>query len=133
MVRIHPERYLSGTIRKLCAYSARPFKVLKWIESNAYVIDLPPDFGIISTFTVEVLVAFKGTFDIPNNTFIEPTHDPTIDPPTPSTLAPIPLPIFHAPKKHIDVILDEQIISTREDGVQRFLIRWRGRLDFDDT
>ena len=40
---------------------------------------------------------------------------------------------FLAPKEHIDAILDEQIIFTRDGGVQRFLVRWHGRPNSDDT
>ncbi|GFY91156.1 hypothetical protein Acr_07g0013520 [Actinidia rufa] len=87
MVRIRPERYPSGTARKLCARSAGPFKVLKRIGPNAYVIDLPPESGISSTFNIEDLIAFK----------------------------------------------DEQIISTRDGDVQRFLVCWSGRPASDDT
>ncbi|GFY88904.1 hypothetical protein Acr_06g0008440 [Actinidia rufa] len=133
MVRIRPERYPSGTTRKLCARSAGPFKVLKRIGPNAYVIDLPPDFGISSTFNIEDLVAFKGYFDNPTDPIFEPTHEPTIDHPTTSDITPAPLPISPAPKEHINVILDEQIISTRDGGVQRFLVRWSGRRTSDDT
>ena len=133
MVRIRPERYPSGTARKLCARSAGPFKVLKRIGPNAYVIDLPPDSGISSTFNIEDLVAFKGHFDIPTDPFFEPTHEPTIDHPTTSDITPASLPISPAPKEHIDAILDEQIISTRDGGVQRFLVRWSGRPASDDT
>ena len=49
------------------------------------------------------------------------------------TIAPIPLPISPALKEHIDSILDEQIISTRDGGGQRFLVCWRGRPNPDDT
>ncbi|GFZ18574.1 hypothetical protein Acr_27g0003130 [Actinidia rufa] len=72
MVRIRPEPYPSGTARKLCARSAGPFKVLKRIGPNAYVIDLPPDSN-------------------------------------------------------------EQIISTMDGGVQRFLVRWSGCPASDNT
>ena len=56
LVRILPEWYPFGTARKLCARSAGPFKILKQIGSNAYVIDLPPDSGMSSTFNVEDMV-----------------------------------------------------------------------------
>ncbi|GFZ15815.1 hypothetical protein Acr_25g0002240 [Actinidia rufa] len=93
----------------------------------------PYDFGISSTFNIENLVAFKGYFDIPTDPFFEPIHEPTIDHPTTSNITPTPLPISPAPKEHIDAILDEQIISTRDGSVQRFLVRWSGRPAFDDT
>ncbi|GFZ19564.1 hypothetical protein Acr_28g0002690 [Actinidia rufa] len=133
MVRIRLEWYPSGTARKLCARSAGPFKVLKRIGPNAYVIDLPPDSGISSTFNIEDLIAFTGHFDVPTDPFSEPTHEPSIDHPTTSDITLAPLPISPAPKKHIDAILDEQIISTRDGGVQRFLVRWSGRPASDDT
>ncbi|GFZ14592.1 hypothetical protein Acr_24g0007820 [Actinidia rufa] len=74
-----------------------------------------------------------GHFDVPTDPFSEPTHAPTIDNPTTSDITPAPLPNSPAPKEHIDAILDEQIISTRDGGVQRFLVRWSGRSASDDT
>ena len=38
-----------------------------------------------------------------------------------------------AQKEHIDAILDEQTVSTSDGGVQRFLVRWRGRPESDTT
>ena len=55
MVRMRPERLPPETLKKLHAQSAGPFKILKKINSNAYVVDLPPDFGISCTFNVEAL------------------------------------------------------------------------------
>ncbi|GFS37095.1 hypothetical protein Acr_00g0049800 [Actinidia rufa] len=75
----------------------------------------------------------SGHFDVPTDPFSEPTHEPTIDNPTTSDITPAPLPNSPAPKEHIDAILDEQIISTRDGGVQRFLVRWSGRPASDDT
>ena len=43
MIWIQPERFPSGTVKKLQARSAEPFKVLKRIGPNAYVINLPHD------------------------------------------------------------------------------------------
>ncbi|GFZ04923.1 hypothetical protein Acr_17g0004950 [Actinidia rufa] len=65
----------------------------------------------------------SGHFDVPTDPFSEPTHEPSIDHPTTSDITSAPLPISAAPKEHIDAILDEQIISTRDGGVQRFLSR----------
>ncbi|GFZ08865.1 hypothetical protein Acr_20g0006730 [Actinidia rufa] len=65
----------------------------------------------------------SGHFVVPTDPFSEPTHEPTIDNPTTSDITPAPLPNSPAPKEHIDAILDEQIISTRDGGVQPFLSR----------
>ena len=48
MIRIWPERFLPGTIKKLHARSAGPYKILKKINPKACVIDLPSDFDISS-------------------------------------------------------------------------------------
>ena len=82
MVRMRPERFPPGTVKKLHARSAGPFKIIKKINSNAYVVDLPPDFGISCTFNVEDLVPYRGTFDTPSDPFVdEPSQDlPTESP-----------------------------------------------------
>ena len=71
----------------------------------------------------------KAPQAIPNTPFDESLPNPidaTI--PTPS---PLNLPYTH--RESIDFILDEQIVSTRDGGVHRFLVRWRGRPDSDCT
>ena len=60
MIRIRPERFPFGTVKKLQARSAGPFKVLKQMGPNAYVIDLRHDYGISSSFNIEGLVAYKS-------------------------------------------------------------------------
>ena len=122
MIRIRPEQFPSGTVKKLQACSARPFKVLKRIGPNAYVIDLPHDYGISSSFNIEDLVAYKSPITIPDSPFDEswPNH---IDAPIPT---PLPLNLPHAHKESIDAILDEKVVSTKDGGVHRFLVRWRG-------
>ena len=59
MIQIRPEWFPLGAVKKLIARSVDPFKILKKINLNAYVIDLPPDFGISSTFNISDLVAYK--------------------------------------------------------------------------
>jgi hypothetical protein len=127
MIRIRPERFPSGTVKKLQARSAGPFKVLKRIGSNAYVIELPSDYGISSTFNIEDLVAYKGPATIPDDPFIEPS--PTISP----DFDTIPPNIPPTHKESIDAILDEQVILTRDGTVQRFLVRWHKRPESDCT
>ena len=76
MIQIRLEWFPSGTVKKLQAHSARPFKVLKRIGLNAYVIDLLHDYGISSSFNIEDLVAYKCPLVIPDNLFDEPLLDP---------------------------------------------------------
>jgi hypothetical protein len=129
MIRIRPEQFPSGTVKKLQARSAGLFKVLKRIGSNTYVIELPSDYGISSTFNIEDLVAYKGPATIPDDPFIEPSPTPTISP----DFDTIPPNIPPTHKESIDAILDEQVILTRDGTVQRFLVRWHGRPESDCT
>ena len=76
MIWIRPERFPSGTVKKLQARSARPFKVLKQIGLNAYVIDLPHDYGISLSFNIEDLVAYKSPTAILDTPFYESLPNP---------------------------------------------------------
>ena len=51
----------------------------------------------------------------------------------PLFLSPLPLNLPYAHKESIDTILDEPIVSIKDGGVHRFLVRWQGRLDFNCT
>jgi hypothetical protein len=129
MIRVRPERFPFGAVKKLHARSAGPFKVLKRVGPNAYVLELPSDYDISSTFNIEDLVAFKGTTAIPDAPFDDPLPD-LVD--IPLSIA-TPLNLSYTRKEHIDIILDEQIVSTRDGGVQRFLVPWRGHPTSDCT
>ena len=129
MIRIRPERFPSGANRKLHARSAGPFKVLQRVGPNAYVLDLPHDFGISSTFNIEDLVAYHKPLPIPDDPFELPLNSPPNEPIETS----IPFTLTSAQKDNIDAILDEQVVFNRNGEVQRFLVRWVGRPDSDCT
>jgi hypothetical protein len=60
LVRLKPERFPPGSFTKLHARRARPFQITKKLGNNAYVIDLPSEFGISPIFNIEDITAFKG-------------------------------------------------------------------------
>jgi len=69
MIRLKPERFSPGTMKKLHARGAGPFKIIKKIGPNAYVVDLPPSYGISSTFSVSDMKEYKEPALIPDEPF----------------------------------------------------------------
>ena len=127
MIRLNPERFPPGTIKKLHARGAGPFKILKKIGPNAYVLELPPDMGISTTFNVSDLVEYKEPLLIPSEpfepeTFIESEHISECPPPT-----------LPEQRERIERILDDKIITTRNKDYQRYLVQWQGRPEFDNS
>jgi hypothetical protein len=113
LVRLRPERFPPGSFTKLHAHRACPFQVTKKLGSNAYVIDLPSDFGISPIF--------KGNVD--NITAI----------PVPA-ITPLPRVLeITAPRDEIAVILDHQFVTTHRGGYYKFLVQWKNHPGSDSV
>ncbi|PKU65889.1 hypothetical protein MA16_Dca009218 [Dendrobium catenatum] len=131
MVRIRPRRFPQGSVKKLHAKSARPFKIISKINSNNYVLDLLKGFNINHTFNIEYLVAFDELEFNPNN----PLHDEPFvnllseNPSLPS----VPNLPHSSNVEKIEAILNDEIISTKEGGRQRYLVHWEGKSVTEDT
>ena len=91
------------------------------------MLDLPSDLGISSTFNITDLVEYREPATIPSEAFG----------PIPSIESdPYPeCPPINWPERgeRIERILDDQAITTRGRGYQRFLVRWQGRPESDDS
>ena len=126
MIRLRPERLPSGTVKKLHSRSPGPFKIIERIGSNAYVLELPPDLGISSTFNISDLIEYREPAVIPSEAF---GLDPLIE------REPIQKRPLNWPERRekIERILDDQAISTRQNGYQRYLVRWQGRPESEDS
>ena len=120
MVKLKPERFSLRTMKKLHVRGAGPFKVLKRAGPNAYVLELPPEYDISSTFNISDMKEYKEPALIPSEPF-EPC--PIFES---ATLPECPPAKPLDRKDRVEQILDDQAITTRNKGYQRYLVRWQG-------
>lgn len=128
MVRLRPERFQLRIAKKLYARSSGSFQILKIIGSNASILDLPANLGISSTFDVEDLVSYHVIV----SPFTDPFTDSTDIIPQFSQPAPPPLPLQQK-REQVKDILDEQTVSTKQGGYQKYFVKWKDRPEIDNT
>ncbi|XP_026442931.1 uncharacterized protein LOC113342684 [Papaver somniferum] len=63
MIHLRKERFRTGTYNKTMMKKYRPFKNLKKISDNAYVVDLPANWNISNIFNVQEIFTFHGEVD----------------------------------------------------------------------
>ena len=127
MVRVRPKRFPSGAVKKLHARGVGPFQILKRVDSNAYVVNIPPDYSISSTFNVSDLIAYREPTVIPSDPF-------KLSPPIESdTTLECPLAYTPVRREQKKSILDEQVITSQDGVRQRYLVHWRGRPQIENS
>ena len=92
-----------------------PFRVLKRLGENAYLLELPSNLHFSPIFNVEDLYFYHGH----HNDVSE-----ELDLQLPPTLSPRP---------KIEYVLDDQLVSTQQGGYQNFLVKWRGKPHSENT
>ena len=122
MVKIHPHR-LPRLYSKLQLKSYGPFKILSKINDNAYIVDIPNDWGISNSFNISDLVEYHQSEEIPNDLFSSLTPLENEDSQnsflSPNLVSNVGL---------IDKIIDHRTIITdsKEDDYE-FLVQWKGK------
>ena len=131
MVRLRPERNLLRVAAKLYARSAGPFPIVRVIDENAYVVGIPSDWGMSSTFNVCDLVRYLPVSDpirdIEPHTLPGPMSD-VIERPSPS-------PPVSSPPRHerVESVLREVIHAAEGRVGRKFLVRWQDRPATEDA
>ena len=96
IVRIRLEWYPKCANKKLHLKNVGPYKVLKKISSNAYVLDLLENMGISNIFNIKDLTLYSNPEDTTTN------DGPNARLPSAPRL-----------KEEIEDVIDHQIVSTR--------------------
>ena len=92
-----------------------PFRVLKRLGENAYLWELPSNLHFSPIFNVEDLYIYH---DHHNDVSEE------LDLQLPPTLS---------PHLEIEYVLDDQLVSTRQDEYQKIFVKWRGKPHSENT
>ena len=109
MARIRPKNILKAHTRNLTQRIIDPYKVLKKISSNAYILYLLENIGISNIFNIEGLTLCSNPKDAT-------TNGPNAH----------PQPALQM-KEEIEDVTNHQIVSTRGWLYQKYLIKWMGK------
>ena len=125
MVHIRSERIPKTFSKKLYARAMRPYSIIRKRGSNAYLLDLSNDMNISPIFNVEDLLPYLGTF--------EPSTLPSsVSAGEANKCAPT-MPSLQYSKEAMDIILDNEFVTSRDCGFSCFFVKWHGRLDSNAT
>ena len=119
MFRIRPERIPKTFSKKLYARAMGPYSIICKMGSNAYLLDLPNDMDISLVFNVEDLLPYRGTFEPSTLPSSVSSGEASKGAPTMSSL--------QYSKETVDIILDDEFVTSRDCGFHRFLVKWHGR------
>ncbi|KAI9175130.1 hypothetical protein LWI28_027810 [Acer negundo] len=126
MVHICPARFPQHSVKKLHALTIGPFRVLKRLGSNAYLLDLLADLTISPVFNVSDLYLYRGMFE-PNVLSSDVSGGPSS-----SSLPCIP-PVAANHVNQVEQILNDRLVTSIQGGCRQFLVRWHGRSSAEDT
>ncbi|KAG6768839.1 hypothetical protein POTOM_024449 [Populus tomentosa] len=111
---VKPERFPYRTYSKLHARMGGPFKILKKLGVNAYLVDLTLEFRFSPIFNIPDLTAYHGPPSV-----LE-------DQPAPSIISQV----VHAPEI-VNSILRHQYISNKKGGYNKFLVQWASKTQLE--
>ena len=116
MVHIRLERIPKLFSKKLYARAMSRYSIIRKLGYNAYLLDLPNDVNISSVFNVEDLLPYRGTFELSTLPFSVSAGEASKCAPT--------VPSLQYYKEMVDIILDDEFVTSRDGGFRRFLVKW---------
>ena len=122
MVRIRPERIPKTFLTKLYARAMDPYSIIRKLGSNAYLLDLPNDMDISQCRRFATLLRHFEPSTLPSSVSVGEASKGA------STV-----PSLQYSKEMVDIILDDEFVTSRDGGFRRFLVKWHGHPDSDDT
>ena len=115
MVCICLERIQKTFLKKLYARAMGPYTIIRKLGSNTYLLNLPNDMDIIHIFNVEDLLPYRGTF--------EPSTLPSSMSAGETSKGAPTMPSLQYYKETVDITLDDEFVTSRDDGFHRFLVK----------
>ena len=125
MVRILPKRNPITFSKKIYARAMGLYSIIRKLGSKVYLLDLPNDMDISPVFNVEELLSYQGTFEpstLPSSVFVGEASKGART-----------MPSFQYSKEMVDIILNDEFVTSRDGGFHPFLVNWHGRPDSDAT
>ena len=104
--------------KKLYARAMGPYSIIRKQGSNAYLLDLPNDMDISHVFNIEDLLPYRCTF--------EPSTLPSSVSAGETSKGAPTMPSLQYSKEIVDITLDDQFVTSRDDGFHCFLVKWHG-------
>ena len=111
--------------KKLYARAIDSYSIIRKLGSNAYLLDLPNDMNISSVFNVKDLLPYRGSF--------EPSTFSSSVSAGESRKGAHTVPSLQYSKEMVDIILDDEFVTSRDNGFRHFLVKWDGRPDSNAT
>ena len=115
MIRIHPKRIPKTFSKKLYARVMGPYFIICKMGSNAYLLNLPNDMYINHVYNIKDLLLYRGTFELSTLPSSVSTGETSKCAPT--------MPSLQFSKETVDITLDDELVTSRDDGFCRFLVK----------
>ena len=115
MVRIRLKRISKTFSKKLYVRAMGPYSIIRKLGSNAYLLDLPNDMDISHIFNVKDLLPYRDTFKPSTLPFSVYADEASKGAPS--------LPSLQYSKEMLDIILDDEFVTSRDGGFCRFFVK----------